>query len=544
MLGRLLRSLVGKTPDVSAEALFQRGMALSSRQRWDESLEALRQAVEAAPGNAGYHIALGQVCGSCGRPGEAVDAYLAALALRPDVLEAEALLHQQLMSLCDWKRLGQWLDRLRERATHLPAATWTRGLDPWIALHLPIDPSLRAAAAREHARRVAGRASAMARPRAYAARKEGRLRIAYLSADFYDHATAHLATGVFERHDRDRFDVTGYAIGRNDGSPWRTRLGSAFERFVDLGDAGAAEIAARVARDGIDILVDLKGYTQESRMEAFALRPAPVQVHYLGFPGSLHAPFIDYLVADASVAPEPRGAEFGEAVVRLPGSYQANDDRQPLPGDAPARAACGLPEQGLVFCCFNRPLKFEPGVVRAWMRTLAAAPGSVLWLLEPGAAAKSALAREARLAGVDERRLVYAARTDRARNIARLQLADLLLDTWTCNAHTTASDALWAGVPVLSAPTASFAGRVGASLLRASALPEFVASGPEDYEARALALARDPAKLRQASRHLRENRLSLPLFQTGAFTRRLEQAYAEMWRRHCSGTKPEAFDVA
>lgn len=546
MLGRLLRELLGRNASaasVDPEALFRLGNELAAQARWSEAAEALAQAVEGAPDNPGYRIALGRACASGGLPEEAIDAFLGALELEPGLLEIEAMLHKPLLDTCDWPRIEEFVSRLRQRAATMPPETWTRGLDPWAALLLPIDAGVRREAARQHAKRIEAAASRLPRVKPALRAELSRLRIAYLSADFRNHATAHLAAGLFEHHDRRRFEVFAYSTGRNDASALRKRLEAAFEHFVDLQGAGAAAIAARIANDGIEILVDMKGYTDGNQMEALALRPAPVQVHFLGFPGSLHAGFIDYLIADRVVAPDAQGGEFGEALARLPGSYQANDDRQAAAAQTPTRAACGLPPEGFIYCCFNQSFKFEPAMVRAWMRILSATPGSVLWLLETNAAAKAVLAREATQAGVDPQRLVYAPWIEKPAHLARTRLADLFLDTHTCSAHTTASDALWSGVPVLTWPGESFAGRVAESLVCAAGLPELAVTGLPAYEETAIALSRDPDRLRELRDRLAMARASAPLFRTADFTRGLEKAYEIMWESQRAGRKPATFDV-
>jgi predicted O-linked N-acetylglucosamine transferase (SPINDLY family) len=396
--------------------------------------------------------------------------------------------------------------------------------------------------ARHFAARIAARAGAPAAPPP--ARRGERIRIGYASADFRNHATAHLATGLFERHDRARFEVVGYSFGRDDGSDHRRRVAGAFDRFVDVQALGAGEAARRIAADGIDILVDLMGYTQHSRPAIFAHRPARVQVSYLGYPGSLHAPFMDYVVADRTVVPPTDLEWFGEAVAWMPGSYQVNDDRQAMDGVPPTRAACGLPEDAFVFCSFNQARKLERPMFAAWMRILAATPGSVLWILAGHPRARANLRSAAASAGVDPERLVFAEVTGKAAHLSRHRLADLFLDTHTCGAHTTASDALWAGLPVLTWPGDAFAGRVSASLLKAIGLPELIVGSLEAYEETAIALAHDGERRRALRSRLEANRSTMPLFDTAGYTRHLERAFEEMHARCLRGTAPAAFDVA
>jgi predicted O-linked N-acetylglucosamine transferase (SPINDLY family) len=321
----------------------------------------------------------------------------------------------------------------------------------------------------------------------------------------------------------------------------RRRLSRAFDRFVDLAGLSHAGAAQAIHADAVDILVDLKGYTQHARTEIMALRPAPVQASYLGYPGTMGAGFIDYLIADRVVIAPGSEEAYSERIVFLPGSYQVNDRKRPL-AQTPSRAACGLPEEAVVFCCFNQSYKILPETFATWMRLLRAVPRSVLWLLEANPWAVRNLRREARARGVDPARLIFAPRLPLDRHLARLPLADLVLDTRPYNAHTTASDALWTGVPVVTCPGDTFASRVAASLLVAAGLPELVAATLEDYEALAVRLARAPEERAALRRHLTESRCSMPLFDTPAFTRHLERAYEEMWRKHLAGTKPRPPD--
>jgi predicted O-linked N-acetylglucosamine transferase (SPINDLY family) len=338
--------------------------------------------------------------------------------------------------------------------------------------------------------------------------------------------------------------VFGYCYSIDDGSDMRKRLVAAFDRFVDVRTLSHADTAKRIREDGIDILVDLKGYTKDGRTEILVHRPAPVQVNFLGYPGTLGADFIDYIIADAFVAPTHTQAHFAEKIVHLPDSYQPNDSRRQIGRHATSRSECGLPESGFVFCSFNGAYKITPQVFAIWMRLLEAAPGSVLWLLDGGPPATANLRREAVGCGVDPRRLVFAPKLRMEEHLARLHLADLFLDTLPVNAHTTASDALWAGLPVLTCVGQAFIGRVAGSLLHAIGLPELITSTFEEYEVRALRLATDPAMLRGLRDRLERNRLSTPLFDAQRYARNIETAYTHMVRLYAAGRKPEAFAVS
>jgi len=372
-----------------------------------------------------------------------------------------------------------------------------------------------------------------------------RIRVVYLSADFNTHAVATQMAGVFEYHDKTRFETIALSHGLDDKSAMRTRLERAFDRFIDVQNVSDFDVASLVRREEADIVVDLTGLTGRGRPGIFAARPAGIQVQHLGFPGTMGADYFDYIVADRVVIPEDQQRHYSEKVVYLPDSYLPNDCTRVIAQDAPGRAEAGLPASGFVFCSFNNSYKFSPEIFEVWMRLLGAVSGAVLWLPEGNEAARRNLTREAQARGVEPRRLIFAAY---ARNpedhLARLALGDVFLDTLPYNAHSTASDALWAGLPVLTCPGGTFAGRVAASQLYAAGLPELIADSLSAYEEMALKLARDAAMLAGVKAKLRQNRDSCPLFDTGRFTRHLEAAYTQMWELHRRGRAPEGFTVA
>ena len=368
--------------------------------------------------------------------------------------------------------------------------------------------------------------------------------LAHFPAQFTHLATelAHLAAELFERHDRDRFQVTAYSCGEDDGSSMRRRLEGAFDRFVDLCPVDDAQAVRMIHADGVDILIDLTGYTTGSRTAILAARPAPIQVNYLGFPGTL-GNFADYIIGDNIVTPADQQPYYAERLVRMPHSYQANDRQRPIAGVKPTRRQCGLPDQGFVFCCFNNTFKITPAIFDVWMRLLAKLPGSVMWLFQANDSVGERLKAEAAKRGIAPERLIFAPRRDLADHLARHDCADLFLDTLPYNAHTTASDALWAGLPVLTCQGDTFAGRVAASLLQAVGLPELMTRSLAEYEDLALHLARDPARLAEIRQRLRACRDTAPLFDSTAFTRDLETAYTSMWERWRTGLPPQGFAV-
>jgi predicted O-linked N-acetylglucosamine transferase (SPINDLY family) len=366
----------------------------------------------------------------------------------------------------------------------------------------------------------------------------GKIRIAYVSADFHAHATSALMAGVFEQHDRSRFETVAISFGPDDRSAMRARVMGAFDRFIDVQTKSDGEIAQTLRQMEIDIAVDLKGYTKQNRSRIFAHRAAPIQVNYLGYPGTMGAPYIDYIIADRIVVPDEHRAYFDERVVYLPDTYQCNDSKRPLMSAALSRKAAGLPDHAFVYCCFNNNYKIVPAIFSVWMRLLRGVEGSVLWLLEDTPEALANLRREAEAAGVSGTRIVAAQRTSGEEHLARHCLADLFLDTQPYGAHTTASDALWMGLPVLTVLGPTFASRVAASLLHAAGAPELIAPSLHDYEQAALRFAREPQALAALKAKLVHNRGESTLFDTTRFTRNLESAYAAMWQRHQQGAAP------
>ena len=374
--------------------------------------------------------------------------------------------------------------------------------------------------------------------------RHDRIRVAYVSSDFHAHATAVLMAGVFEHHDRRRFETIAISTGPDDGSAMRARLQRGFDRFIDAAGNSDAETAGIMREAEIDIAVDLKGYTSHARPAIFALRPAPVQVNYLGFPATMATEFMDYILADRFTIPEADEEWFSEKVVRLPGSYQPNDRTRETAGKIPTRAESALPKAGFVFCCFNNNFKIQPHIFDIWMRLLREIDGAVFWLLADNSSAAANFRREAGLRGVDASRLAFAPRVTQAEHLARHRLADLFLDTLPYNAHTTASDSLWTGLPLLTCMGGTFAGRVAASVLNAAGLGELVTHSLDEYEACAISLAREPARLAAIRKKLSQNRDTCPLFDVARFTRHLETVYGTMFERSQCGGKPAGFVVA
>jgi protein O-GlcNAc transferase len=368
--------------------------------------------------------------------------------------------------------------------------------------------------------------------------ENGRITIAYLSFDFYEHATAYLIAGLLEAHDRERFTVLAISYGPDDRSAMRLRLHSAVDEFVSVNSFSDLEVAQLLAEHGVQIAVDLKGFTGGARTGILAQRAAPVQVNFLGYPGTMGAPYIDYIIADRHVIPASDRPHYSEQVVELPHCYQPNDPRRPRPVAAPPRESFGLPPQGFVFCCFNNVYKIAPVIFDAWMELLGAVEDSVLWLLEGPAIALANLRSVARARGVRPDRLVFAPHVSRNQHLPRYLHVDLFLDTWPCNAHTTASDALWMGIPLVTLTGQAFPGRVASSLLHAVGLPELCTTSVAQYTTLALRLARDPQERAALQRHLESVRVHCTLFDSASYCRHLETAYIEMWNRHQRAEPP------
>ncbi len=366
----------------------------------------------------------------------------------------------------------------------------------------------------------------------------GKIRIGYYSADFHNHATAYLMVQLLESHDPSKFELYGFSFGPDTNDEMRKRLPAAFNRFCDVSTKSNSEIAQLSRRLGIEIAVDLKGYTQNSRTGIFAEGCAPLQVNYLGYPGTMGADYMDYMIADRTVIPENSQKYFTEKIAYLPFSYQVNDSKRKISNRVFTKQELCLPTSGFVFCCFNNSYKILPATFSGWMRILKAVEGSVLWLLEDNPTAVKNLRKEAEARGVDANRLVFAKRIKCDEHLARHRMADLFIDTFPCNAHTTASDALWAGLPVLTCMGNSFASRVAGSLLNAMEMPELITHSQEAYEAKAIDFATNSAKLKEIHEKLKRNRLTTPLYDTATFTNHIEEAYQKMYERYREGLPP------
>jgi predicted O-linked N-acetylglucosamine transferase (SPINDLY family) len=500
-----------------------------------EAVNAYLQALVATPAVGPLHYRLGLAFNDLGMKSEAAECFRTGLLLGLGSLEAGVrdLLAFYEREICDWRGGDTQVQALCESIARLPDDAAVQNT-PFAHVTLLDDPAIQLKAARACARYY----SAMPRLEPRKPVRRERLRIGYVSADFHRHATSYLMAQVLERHDRSRFEVFVYSHGRSDGSAMRQRIEGASEHFADLQASSIADMAHRIRDDEIDILVDLKGYTQHSRPPLFAMRAAPLQVSYLGFPGTTGADYIDYVIGDPVVTPLEHAPFYSEKIAQLPGCYQCNDGTRPIPRP-PSRSSQGLPEDGFVFCAFNQPYKISPEVFDVWCRLLNAVPGSVLWLLAWNKDAPIALRREAQARGVEPSRIIFAPSVPQSEHLDRIGCADIFLDTWPCNAHTTASDALWAGLPVLTLSGRTFASRVAGSLMRAVGLPELVCDDVAGYEGLARELASDRGRLEQLRARVRDARHTSSLFDGTVTARGLELVFERMWERALSGQSPE-----
>jgi predicted O-linked N-acetylglucosamine transferase (SPINDLY family) len=545
-----------------AEAHNNLGLALRQLRALPEAVASFERAITLNPGGADAYNNLGLALQQMGKPEEAIPYYRHALSLNPNYPDP---LHNFASALADVKDYagsakafeltlardpGNVIARTQMAFVKMQACDFSavrdlpsfeelagRGealLPPWMMLAFGDDPDWHLRCSQTWAQASHQASPPMSKPAA----PKARIRVGYFSADFQSHATLHLMAGLFREHDRERFEIVAYSYGATDPDVTRNQLIGDVEHFVDIHGLPDTDVLSLVREHALDIAVDLKGYTEQSRSHLFAHRLAPVQVNYLGYPGSMGCPSMDYLIADAVVIPEGSQRFYSENVIYLPGSYQPNDDRRAIAEAIGSRADWGLPQDGIVFCAFHQSYKIGPSEFDIWMRLLGQVPGSVLWLLRSNAWVEPNLRREAEARGIDPVRLVFAANVPQNEHLARLRLADLFLDTFNVNAHTTASDALWAGLPFVTKTGRQFAARVGASLLHAIGLPELITESEAEYEALLMELATQPVRLAEIRTRLGENRLTQPLFDTVRYTRRLEEGYVAALQRHGNSLGP------
>ena len=519
------------------DALHYLGVMAFQTGQYTQALAWLDRAIHINPRVASAHNHRGFALQSLRRLDEALDSYDRALALNTPVDFLPGLrLYTQM-------QLGHW-DTYPERLKALEAALplGAKVSVPFYILSWLDTPHLHLHAAKTftQSQRPPQAALGAFKARAY----DGKIRIAYYSSDFCNHAVSYLVAELFESHDRQQFEVYAMSFGLRKSDEMRHRIASAIEHFIDVAEKTDLEVAKLSRELGIDIAIDLNGFTTHARTGIFAYRCAPVQVNYLGYPGSMGAPYIDYIIADQTIIPETLQQYYTEKIVYLPHSYQANDSKRIVSDRRFTRPEVGLPENAFVFCCFNNIYKILPDIFTLWLDLLRSVPGSVLWLLDDNPTAVSNLRKEAEARGIDPTRLVFAQKKHLSDHLARHRLADLFLDTFPYNAHTTASDALWAGLPVITLMGQSFASRVGASLLNALDLPELITKSKSEFFAKALEFANDQGLRSGIRDKLAHNRTTKPLFKGWIFAKHLEKAYFEMHQRYVSGSQPEHIHIA
>ena len=515
-----------------------RGNALRALGLLPEALASFEQATAREPDFALAHRNRGEVLEELKRYDEAFSAYDKAFTLESNLIGAEGCRLNIKMQLCDWNNFDS-------ECAHLISSVRNGNANspPFTFLAITTSPAdqlqvSKLWVAKEYPHSLY---TPVWRGERY---DRDRIRVAYLSADFRDHPMSHLLVGVFEKHDRKRFKPTAISFQSEESSELTTRLKSSFDQFIDAKHLSDIDVARLLRSLEIDIAVDLMGYTLHARTGIMAYRSAPIQVTYLGYPGTMGADYIDYLIADATVIPDSSKPYYTEKIVHLPNSYyptsyQVRDFNRSIKGRAVTRTDAELPNDAFIYCCFNGHFKIALSMFDCWMRILRKVEGGVLWLLEGSPRAASNLRKEAATRGINPERLVFAKRLSLPDHLARHGLADLFLDTLPYNAHTTASDALWAGLPVLTQMGETFAGRVAASLLKAVDLPELITATPQAYENLAIELANSPEKFAAIRQKLANNRLTTPLFDTKLITRHIEAGYTAMYERYQAGLPPD-----
>lgn len=540
----LLSAALGQRPGF-AEAWCNLGMVYQETGRPDAAADCYRKALSLEPRSVAGLNNLGIVAQEMNALEEAIDCHRRVLSVAPDNGKALARLAHLYQKTADWEALADIVTPLMAVTRQQIAAGVKTDQDPFLNLSLTDDPEDNIAVAATWSTATARRAGDAAPPAdAVAGREDDPIVVGYLSGNFRDHPNAQLVMGLFSRHDRRRFRVHGYALGADDGSDYRRRIAAGCERFVDLSDLDHAAAAQRIRDDGVHILVDLMGYTKGSRPDICARRPAPVQVRLLGFPASSGGDLFDYIVTDRWITPEGAGPHYSEKCVFMPHCYQPNSYRD-MPAPLPVeRAAAGLPATGFVFGCFNQPYKITSAVFDRWLSILHRVPGSVLWLLSGHPLFEANIRRRAEAAGVSHRRIVFAPRQAKHRHMNRLPAMDLMLDTMPVCGHITTTDALWAGVPVLTMPGRNFASRASMSYLMNLGLPELVATSETEYIDAAVHIATNPSVHRNLQGKLARRRWQSPLFDVDRYVRHLEAAFTLMQARAARGGSPEAFSVA
>ncbi|MEW6584689.1 MAG: tetratricopeptide repeat protein [Nitrospirota bacterium] len=522
------------------------GNCLQAKEKVDEAITCYQKAIQIQPNVAESYYNLGSAFLYKGEHDEvAIACFKKALEINPEFAEAYAHLAFQMQETCSWRELKAMTANL-DSLTRQALETGTKPAEsPFMSIARNADPPLNFAIAKSWSLNIA---KAMSNLKIRFSRDGKRtcktkIIIGYISNDFRNHATAHLMRSLFGLHRRDEFQIYCYSYGRDDGSSYGARIKHDCDKFVDISGLDCADAAKCINEDQVDILVDLKGYTRGNRLAICAFRPAPVQISYLGFPGTTGADFFDYIITDKIVTPQDLYPCYTEKFVFMPYCYQVNDHTQTISPKVWEKRDLGLPESCFVFCSFNQPYKIDPVMFDIWMRIMKQVPESILWLGLGNRLAEVNLKRESEARGVKAERLIFAENLPKDEHLGRLRFAGLALDTRIVNGHTTTSDALWSGVPVLTLQGSHFASRVSSSILSAMDLPELITYSTEEYETLAVRLACDSVKLKEIRQKIAKNRLTTPLFDTPRFVRNLETAYKEIWKLFLAGNAPRQIEV-
>jgi predicted O-linked N-acetylglucosamine transferase (SPINDLY family) len=515
-----------------AEAWSNKGNTLYELKRYDEAIACHDKALSLNPYYAEAWSNKANTLNELKRYDESIAHLGKALSLKSDISWILGDLLYTKMRVCDWSGFEDYLEGITQQVLANNEA-----ITPLPLLSLSDSPELHKRSSEIYLQSTYPANTVLGPILKHS--ENQKIRVAYYSADFHNHATGYLMAELFELHDKSRFELFGFSFGPITNDEMRQRLEKSFDQFIEVVNKSDMEVA-QLSRDlNIDIAVDLKGFTQDLRTGIFAYRAAPIQVNYLGYPGTMGADYIDYIIADKVLIPLDAQSGYTEKIVQLPNSYQVNDRKRLISDKQITRQELGLPENAFVFCCFNNNFKILPATFASWMRILKAVEGSVLWLFQDNPWAVENLKREALNHGVDANRLIFAEKMPLSDHLARHRQADLFMDTFPYNAHTTSSDALWVGLPVLTRMGQSFASRVAASLLNAIGLPELITTTPESYEALAIELAKHPEKLATIKEKLAKNKLTSSLFDTPQFTKDLERAYVQMYERYQADLAPD-----
>ena len=528
----------GKALDIKPDYVvvyYNMGVTLQEQENLEGAIKSYGKALAIKPDYVDAYYNIANALKDQGKFEEAIEFYIKALAIKPDY---ESLLAQKLFwqsYICDWNSTVEDLKRVPELGTA------RKYVQPFFLLAFEDAP------ARHHTRsKIYANGKYPQKPLTFqvkSSKKRGRIRIGFFSSDFKEHPVAYLIVNMLEQHNSNQFEIFGYSLHGSQQSEMRQRLSNSFDNFADVQGMTDKAIALQARQDGIDIAIDLNGYTQHARTGIFAYRAAPIQINYLGYPGTMGAEFIDYILADHVLIPEDKRQHYSEQIIYLPNTYQPTDSTRIISDKVITREDMGLPRENFVFCCFNNNYKISPAEFDIWMRLLKNVEGSVLWLLKSNKWSEQNLKRQAECRGVNAEQIIFADRLPQSEHLARLRLANLFLDTFNYNAHTTTSDALWAGLPVVTKMGQGFAARVAGSLLKAVGLPELITQNEEDYEILILELATNPKKLAKIKGKLATNRLTQPLFNTKLYTKHLEEGLKQAYQNYSKGNPPKKIIV-